>query len=57
MEQQFADVGASKYYFKAVQWAAENDITRGTDDTHFSPNQTCTRAQVVTFLYKLLGGQ
>ena len=48
----FEDVPESKYYFKAVLWAAENGITGGTDATHFSPNKICTRAQVVTFLQK-----
>ena len=55
MEKTFADVGTGKYYFKAVQWAAEKGITKGTDETHFSPNKVCTRAEVVTFLYKLFG--
>lgn len=51
----FEDVSPKKYYAKAVLWAYENGITGGTDATHFSPNTTCTRAQVVTFLYKLFG--
>ena len=42
----------SAYYYKAVLWAYENDITTGTSETTFSPNSTCTRAQVVTFLYR-----
>ena len=48
----FADVSADSYYAKAVAWAVENGITRGTSDTTFSPNATCTRAQIVTFLWR-----
>lgn len=48
----FADVPAGAYYEKAVLWAAENDVTAGTSATTFSPDDTCTRAQVVTFLYR-----
>ena len=51
----FADVPASEYYAEAVAWAVENGITQGTGGGMFSPNATCTRAQVVTFLYRLLG--
>ena len=48
----FVDVAASSYCYNAVQWAVANGITKGTDATHFSPNATCTRGQVVTFLYR-----
>ena len=48
----FTDVEAGKYYTEAVQWAVENDITNGTSATTFSPDATCTRAQMVTFLYR-----
>lgn len=48
----FVDVKASDYYYDAVLWAAENDITKGTDAVHFSPEAPVTRAQVVTFLYR-----
>ena len=48
----FADVPADAYYRDAVLWALENHITTGTSDTAFSPNAVCTRAQVVTFLYR-----
>lgn len=48
----FADVSAEQYYSKAVQWAVENSITKGTSETTFSPDDTCTRAQGVTFLYR-----
>ena len=51
----FADVPADSYYAKAVAWAVENGITLGTGDGTFSPNATCTRAQIVTFLYRALG--
>ena len=48
----FTDVPAGSYYYDAVLWAVENGITKGTSDTTFSPNMTCTRAQIVTFLYR-----
>ena len=47
----FNDVPADKYYAKAVAWAVENGITNGTIDTTFSPDDICTRAHGVTFLY------
>lgn len=48
----FEDVEAGAYYEKAVLWAAENGITAGTSATTFGPDDTCTRAQVVTFLHR-----
>ena len=48
----FVDVPADAYYYDAVLWAAENGITGGVDDTHFAPNAPCTRAQIVTFLWR-----
>lgn len=51
----FADVKAGSYYEKAVRWAVEEGITAGTSKTKFSPNATCTRAQVVTFLWRAAG--
>ena len=48
----FADVPAGSYYYDAVLWAVENGITKGTSDTTFSPNMTCTRAQIVAFLWR-----
>jgi len=48
----FTDVAADAYYVDAVLWAAENGITAGTTATTFSPNNDCTRAQIVTFLYR-----
>ena len=48
----FADVTADAYYYDAVLWAIEQGITKGTSDTTFSPNAACTRAQIVTFLWR-----
>lgn len=48
----FADVDPRAYYYDAVLWAVEKDITSGIDDYHFNPYGLCTRAQAVTFLYK-----
>ena len=48
----FTDVPAGSYYYDAVLWAVENDITKGTSDTTFSPNMTCSRAQIVAFLWR-----
>ena len=48
----FTDVKAGAYYEKAVLWASETGVTAGTSATTFSPDVTCTRAQVVTFLYR-----
>ena len=53
----FTDVAADAYYANAVLWAAENGVTSGTTATTFSPNNTCTRAQIVTFLFRCLGGE
>lgn len=50
----FTDVSEDAWYAKAVAWAAENGITVGTSDTTFSPDMTCTRAQIVTLLYNNL---
>lgn len=49
----FADVNSSKYYYNAVLWAYENEITSGTTATTFGVGATCTRAQIVTFLHGL----
>lgn len=48
----FTDVPAGSYYYDAVLWAVENGITKGTSNTTFSPNMTCSRAQIVTFLWR-----
>ena len=51
----FVDVATGSYYEDAVDWAVENGITQGTDDTHFSPDGICTRAQAATFLWRAAG--
>lgn len=51
----FVDVATGSYYEDAVDWAVENGITKGTDDSHFSPDGICTRAQAVTFLWRTAG--
>lgn len=51
----FRDVNQSDYYYDAVQWAVEKGITEGTSATTFSPGASCTRAQMVTFLYRAAG--
>ncbi len=51
----FKDVSSSKYYYKAVLWAVEKGVTAGVDSSHFAPNETCTRAQFVSFLWRLCG--
>lgn len=51
----FTDVSASSYYASAVEWAVQQGITNGTSATTFSPEQSCTRAQAVTFLWRAAG--
>ena len=51
----FADVPADAYYYEAVKWAADKGITGGIGDSLFAPNQSCTRAQIVTFLWRAAG--
>ncbi|WP_081958465.1 S-layer homology domain-containing protein [Oscillibacter sp. ER4] len=51
----FTDVKAGSYYYDAVLWAVETGITKGTSDTMFSPDATCSRAQIVTFLWRANG--
>jgi hypothetical protein len=46
------DVGSSDYYYEAVLWAVTNDITGGTSATTYGPGDDCTRAQIVTFIYR-----
>ena len=48
----FTDIPVGSYYYDAVLWAVENGITKGTSDTTFTPNMTCTRAQIVAFLWR-----
>ena len=50
----FTDVAADSFCADAVAWAVENGVTNGTSATTFSPNNGCTRAQIVTFLYRCL---
>ena len=51
----FDDVSTSAYYYDAVKWAVENGVTEGTSATTFSPDASCTRAQMVTFLWRANG--
>ncbi|KIR02415.1 hypothetical protein P261_01230 [Lachnospiraceae bacterium TWA4] len=51
----FSDVSENSPYYKAILWAAENEITTGTSTNKFSPSATCTRGQVVTFLWRMAG--
>ena len=51
----FTDIAANAYYADAVAWAVEKDITAGTSDTTFSPESTCTTAQILTFLWRSQG--
>ena len=53
----FADVNLEDYYGEAVMWAVANGVTSGTSDTTFSPNATCTRGQIGTFLYRAYQGE
>ena len=53
-EHPFTDVSSGAFYYEAVLWAVEKGITKGTSPTTFSPNATCTRGQIVTFLYRAM---
>ena len=53
----FSDVSTSAYYYEAVKWAQEKGITGGIGNGLFGPNQPCTRAQIVTFLYRYYQGR
>ena len=53
----FSDVAADAYYAEAVKWATDNGITNGTTSSTFSPGSGCTRAQIVTFLWRLYAGK
>ena len=55
MDTAFEDVPVGSFYFDPVQWAVEQGITNGVDATHFGPNVSCNRAQVVTFLWRANG--
>ena len=52
----FGDVKSDDYFYAPVIWAVENNITKGTSDVTFGPNETCTRGQIVTFLYRFANG-
>ena len=56
-ETPFVDVKPTAFYAEAVSWAVSEGITAGTSPDHFSPNGTCTRAHVVTFLFRLMVGE
>ena len=51
----FIDVKTTDYFYNSVKWASQKGITSGTSTTAFSPDQVCTRAQIVTFLYRYAG--
>ena len=51
----FTDVKEGDYFYKAVLWAVENGVTTGKSATIFAPKETCTRAQIVTFIYRAAG--
>ena len=51
----FTDVEKGAYYYDAMLWAVENNITSGTSDTTFSPDETCTHAEVLTFMHRAAG--
>ncbi|MCC2177922.1 S-layer homology domain-containing protein [Agathobaculum butyriciproducens] len=53
----FTDVADSAYYADAVKWATEQGITKGISITLFGPDETCTRAQIITFLYRMYGSK
>ena len=51
----FLDVNETQFFYTTVLWAVEKGITAGVDATHFAPTQSCSRAQVVAFLYRAMG--
>ena len=53
----FSDVTANAYYAEAVKWATDNGITNGIGGGLFGSNNDCTRAQIVTFLWRLYAGK
>ena len=52
---EFVDVPSEAYYADAVDWAAATGVTAGVDNTHFGPDEGCTRAQMVSFLWRAAG--
>ena len=55
LEQMAEDDLLSDYYYNATLWAMSEKVTEGTSATTFSPNDLCTRGQIVTFLYRYMG--
>lgn len=51
----FKDVAQGAFYYDAVVWAVEAEVTEGMTSDTFAPNLVCTRGQIVTFLYRVLG--
>lgn len=51
----FSDIPEGAYYAEAVNWAVKNNVTAGTSETTFSPDDTCTRAQILTFMWRAFG--
>ena len=56
-EVSFNDVGEADYFYNAVKWAVSNEITKGTSETTFSPNELCTSAQIITFIWRANGSK
>jgi hypothetical protein len=54
IEAPFSDVKEADYFYDAVLWAVEANITKGTGQGRFSPDRSCTRGQIVTFLYRAM---
>ena len=53
----FTDIALGAYYYDAVLWAVEKGVTNGMGDGIFAPDATCTRGQIVTFLYRAMGSE
>ena len=53
----FTDVKSDAFYADAINWAVANNVTNGTSNTTFSPDADCTRAEIVTFLYRAYQGK
>lgn len=54
-ENPFMDVSPDEYYYEPILWAVKNDVTAGVSDTEFAPNDPCTRAQIITFMWSAAG--
>lgn len=57
LDRPFVDLNTQAPYYEAVCWALENEVTMGSGDARFQPDEVCTRGQVVTFLYRAMKGQ